>query len=294
MRQQLDRQKNSIQNKLLDPGRQSGHYNPYTCQYVPAPKPSMNSLGEESWKGSILSSGCSNSRADTHLQSSIRGEEDNFKRSMQLVDDEWLMTGEEEYLEDDEWDMESLEGELESPEEDNQNVTIVDNDWNDFDSPNVCATTAHQVSKGAMNFVKKSSSRVQKAKVQTAVTGASIAQQKSPPSKSRSATKALTVMSGRSQPQSELQSVGGVSQPLLQPLGTQNQSAGVATPPTKAPTHQGSALRKVKHRNSNTSCESAIPSTALITDSPEPDCVLRKRSGQSIYKAPGSKPDSSR
>ena len=263
MRQQLNRQKNSVQNRSVDSSRRPGHYNPYTCQYVPAPKPSTNSLGEESWNSS--------SSADTQPQRSIQ-EKELEEDDMKLVDDEWLIIGDEDqYLDDDDdqWDMESLRN------ENDDDVSLIDSDWSNFDSPNGHTADTHQLDEGASHFATTAalSSHAQRSNAQSNATGTS--QLKYVPSKSMITAKALLATNRRSQPQNNLRQ---------ESQEARNQPPGVAS----SLTQDGPVFRKLQN------CERVIPSAALIMDSPQPGSVVRKRSGQSIYKAPGSKPSDTR
>ena len=256
MRQQLNQQKNSTQNKSVDSGRRSGHYNPYTCQYIPAPKP--NSLSEESWG--------SRSIADTQQQRSAQ-EKEPEEDDMKLVDDEWLITGDEEYLddEDDNWDMESVRDEIED------DIILTDSDWSNFDSPGDGATcSTRQQSQGASHFSEMTviSTHAQRSDAQSIANLTS--QLKYTPSRSTILTRTLSVT-----PQKSLHQESQVAQSL---------SSGV----TNASTLQAPAFRRLQNR------ERVMPSATLVLDSPRLGSIVKKRSGQSIYKAPGSKPSDAR
>ena len=257
MRQQLNRQKSSIQNKSVDYGRRPGHYNPYTCQYVPAPKPS--SLVEE----------VCGSRSIADTQQWRRGQEKEPKGDdMKLVDDEWLITGNEEYLddEDDNWDMESVRDEIED------DVILTDSDWSNFDSPGDDATSTLQPNRGASRFTEPAgiaTTHMQRSTAQSISN--TISQLKYTPSKSTTTmTKTLSVTPQKNQCQGS--------------RVARSQSSEVAN----ASTAQDPSFRKLQ------SHERVMPSATLVIDSPQPGSVVRKRSGQSIYKAPGSKPNETR
>ena len=254
MRQQLNRQKSSSQNKSsLDSGRRPGHYNPYTCQYVPAPKP--NSLVEETWD--------SRSIGDTRQSRSAQKKEPK-EDDVKLVDDEWLIAVDEEYLdnEDDNWDMESVGNEIED------DIILTDSDWSNFDSPGDDTTTTRQQSQGLGASQSTESTLAQRSTAQSIASLSS--QLKYTPSKSTVMTKALSV--------TPLQSLRQES------LVTQSQSSRV----TNASTPQGPAFQQLQNH------ERAVSATMLVVDSPQPGSVVRKRSGQSIYKAPGFKPSDNR
>ena len=280
MKRQLDRQKNSIQNKSLDSERRPGHYNPYTCQYVPAPPKSSanNSFNEGCWNNAVLRPNSNNS--GFRRQSNKHKEEFPEEEDVKLVDDEWLMIGEVEHLDDDgEWDVESLQDEI---EDDN---TIMDEDWDDFDAPpNASATRKHhQFSSHDSNDVKNlTTSHAQSAStVATKTTKSkclSSQSQTMPP-----VTKAIDVT--MSQPKHKLQ------RNVILSEETPSRPIRVAPPRSSTMAHWNKVSRKPMNRSSN---EAIIPSDVLIVDSPDPNCVLRKRSGQSIYKAPGSKPNCDR
>ena len=254
MRQQLNRQKNNTQNKSLDYGRRPGHYNPYTCQYIPAPKPS--SLCEESWG--------SRSIADTQQQRSAQ-EKEPEEDSMKLVDDEWLIAGDEEYLddEDDNWDMKSVRDEIED------DIILTDSDWSNFDSPGDDATCGtHQQNQSASHFSETAvmSTHVQRSNAQSIANLTS--QLKYTPSKSTMMTRTLSVT-----PQKSLH---------------QESWTSLSSKVTNASTLQGPGFQRLQNR------ERVVPSATLVIDSPQPGSIVRKRSGQSIYKAPGSKPSDTR
>ena len=284
MKRQLDKQKNNVlQNKSLESGsRQPGHYNPYTCQYVPAPKPSVNSLGEmESWSQSAQ--GQSNSsNSSVHLRRSRRIHKEEFHEdNLKLVADEWLTTGDEEYLEEDDWDMDVLEHAIEDD-------VHIDSDWSSFDSPDMDTTSVQQFSNHEPTVVEKSSSKtyVHKVKVQGSTPGAS--QPKYLPLKPKSTTKTIT---GRPGPKSEFQPS------IAQSHGAHNhfvQSRKVTLHSNTPVTNHEPVPQVRQSMNRASKNKVNIPSTALVAASPEPDRILRKRSGQSIYKAPGSKPTNDR
>lgn len=270
MKRQLDRQKNGVQNKSLDLGRQSGHYNPYTCQYVPAPKPSMNnSIDEGSLSNSILQS---NSNNNGVLKQGLVQKETFQEDNCKLVDDEWLMTGDEKYLDEDEWDMESLEDKTED------DITAIDDDWDNFDIP---LFNMQQLSRCDSGMVKTSltSSYKQGDSMEPNATKTVHPNHQQPKSMTSRAKKVVT---GRSQPKSELQ------RNVTQSGQTHGRSISASLPCNIITKANWDMPRN------RMSTETMIPSAALITDSPDPDCALRKRSGQSIYKAPGSKPTNDR
>lgn len=248
MRQQLNRQKNSTQNKSVDSSRRPGHYNPYTCQYVPAPKP--NSLVGESWG--------SRSVADTQQQRGAQEKEP--EEDIKLVDDEWLITGDEEmYLddEDDNWDMESVRDDIED------DIILTDSDWSNFDSPGDDVTSStRQQNHGASRFTETAvmSTHTQRSNAQTTVTSTSHLTYT--PSKST-----ITKVA----PQKSLRQESQVAR---------SQSSSVTN-------SQGPAFQQLQNQR-------VVPSATPVMDSPQPGSVVRKRSGQSIYKAPGSKPSDAR
>jgi hypothetical protein len=253
MRQQLNRQKNSIQKKPIDSSRRPGHYNPYTCQYVPAPKPNSLSLVGESW----------GSRSIAYTQQHSGAQEKEAEEDIKLVDDEWLITGDEEmYLddEDDNWDMESVRDDIED------DIILTDSDWSNFDSPgNDVTCSTQQQNHGASRFTETAvtSTHVQRSNTQNIATSAS--QLKYTPSMSTR----TTVM-----PQKSLHRDS-------QAVRSQSSRA------TNASITQGPAFQRLQNQR-------VVPSATLVTDSPQPGSVVRKRSGQSIYKAPGSKPSDAR
>lgn len=253
MRQQLNQQKNSTENRSVDSSRRPGHYNPYTCQYVPAPKQSTNLLGEESWS--------SRSIADNQMQRAAQ-EKEPEKDDIKLVDDEWLITGDEEYLddEDDQWDMESVKDEIED------DIILTDSDWSNFDSPGDDATHSWQQNQGASRFAETAAMSFHAQKSSAQNTAIETSQLKYTPSKS-TVTLAFTS-----------QNVCQESQEA------QSQSSRVAS----AATLQDPAFSRPQNH------ERIVPSAALVMDSPQPGSVVRKRSGQSIYKPPGSKPSDTR
>ena len=242
----------------MDASRRPGHYNPYTCQYVPAPKPSTSLLGEESWS--------SRANVDNQIQRAAQ-EKEPEEGDMKLVDDEWLIIGDEEYLddEDDQWDMESVRDEIED------DITLTDSDWSNFDSPSDDTTNTHQQNEGASRFAKiaSMSSHVQRSGDQNTATGTS--QLKYTPSKSTVTKKRLSFT-----PQIN---VHHESEAALNQLSSRVASA---------PTLRGPSFQRLQNH------ERIIPSAALVMDSPQPGSIVRKRSGQSIYKAPGSKPSDAR
>ena len=248
MRQQLNRQKSSTQNKSIDSSRRPGHYNPYTCQYVPAPKP--NSLVGESWG--------SRSIADTQQQRGAQEKEP--EEDIKLVDDEWLITGDEEmYLdnEDDNWDMESVRDDIED------DIILTDSDWSNFDSPGDDVTSSTwQQNHGASQFTDTAviSTHAQRSNAQNIATSTS--QLKHTLSKPTVA------------PQKSL---------LRESQIVRSQSSRV----TNVSIAQGPAFQRLLNQK-------VVSSATPVMDSPQPGSVVRKRSGQSIYKAPGSKPSDAR
>ena len=258
MRQQLNRQKNNVPSRPRDSGRQPGHYNPYTRQYVPAPRHSENSLAGMS-SNSLELSGTSDRQKN---DSNEREFQDN---DVKLVDDEWLMTGEEGYhLDDDEWDMESLEQEIDDDDDVTamdddvtvmDDVTAMDDDWSSFDSPSF-STLSDSQPRTHDSQTLSTTSRSQ------SITAGKPGYQ--PPKTERS-------QSARQTPSFEQKTHGQSSK-----AGNVKRTVSSATTTSRRP-------------NSRIPNKATFPSVLPITDSPEPGRIMKKRSGQSIFKAPGSK-----
>lgn len=183
---------------------------------------------------------------------------------MKLVDDEWLIAVDEEYLdnEDDNWDMESVGNEIED------DIVLTDSDWSNFDSPGDDTTTTRQQSQGLGASRSTESTLAQRSTAQSIASLSS--QLKYTLSKSTVMTKALSVM-----PQQSLHQ---------ESLVAQGQSSRV----TNASIPKGPAFQQLQNH------ERAVSAATLVVDSPQLGSVVRKRSGQSIYKAPGFKPSDNR
>ena len=245
MKQQLKRQKSSVQNQPQVPaGRQPGHYNPYTCRYVPAPKTSDSHVGVPSTSSGP--SGTSDQRKNNRER----------EPGMKLVDDEWLMTGEEEYLDDDEWDMESLDPEIDD------DITAMDSDWSNFDSPNLSMASDGQLRNRDSQVLPSSIFNSQSKSAQSRTSHL-----KCQPPKPSTAIKT-------ERPQLERE--------------TSSRERGTHKHSSEPQTFSTSTVFQKRTSKDRNAPDGGSRSSTLLTDSPEPGCIPRKRSGQSIFKAPGS------
>ena len=189
------------------------------------------------------------------------------------------MTGEEEYLEEREWDMAGFQDEMEEAD-----IGNIDSDWSNFDDPdNGDDNSSQQLSNHNSHVTNKSlttsSHPLQKVNAQSTSTGTS--QPKYVPLKPKGSVRSTTRRADNIT--NDHQAAHSLSEEPQRQFFRSRSAALYTTTSTRHDRTHG----KTESRVSN---NTAIPSAVFNEASPEPGRILRKRSGQSIYKSPGSKP----